>query len=184
MNILKLICIIKILLKHKFNFIQVSLKNFSLFNYSCIYTGNTFIYATMIPMVLPMLLNIILFIPIVKEIQRHISMQGKFQKKRQLMTRFVMTFSCSLLLGLTWTFGLFSLISDLRAPFQWLFCIFNSLQGFFIFIFNVVRNKDAKELWIKTLTFNSKRNRAHTTSKDSIIYKLKTRNQSSSTSQT
>ncbi|CAB4000967.1 adhesion G- coupled receptor G7-like [Paramuricea clavata] len=37
------------------------------------------------------------------------------------------------LLGLTWLFG-FLAIDDAKLAFQWLFCIFNSLQGFLVFI--------------------------------------------------
>ncbi|CAB4006858.1 adhesion G- coupled receptor G6-like [Paramuricea clavata] len=37
------------------------------------------------------------------------------------------------LLGLTWIFGILA-INDAKLAFQYLFCIFNSLQGFVVFI--------------------------------------------------
>ena len=37
------------------------------------------------------------------------------------------------LLGLTWLFGILA-IGDAKLAFQYLFCIFNTLQGFFVFI--------------------------------------------------
>jgi hypothetical protein len=43
------------------------------------------------------------------------------------------------LLGLTWVFGLFA-VNENTVVFAWLFTIFNSLQGVFIFILHVVRN--------------------------------------------
>ncbi|CAI8057705.1 Adhesion G protein-coupled receptor L3 [Geodia barretti] len=43
------------------------------------------------------------------------------------------------LLGLTWVFGLFA-VNENTVVFAWLFTIFNSLQGLFIFIFHVIRN--------------------------------------------
>ncbi|XP_041363782.1 adhesion G-protein coupled receptor D1-like isoform X2 [Gigantopelta aegis] len=44
------------------------------------------------------------------------------------------------ILGLTWVFGVFSVNQDL-VVFQYLFAIFNSLQGFFIFLFHCLLNK-------------------------------------------
>ena len=41
------------------------------------------------------------------------------------------------LLGLTWLFGILA-IGDAKIAFQYLFCIFNTLQGLFVFIFFVV----------------------------------------------
>ena len=37
------------------------------------------------------------------------------------------------LLGLTWLFGIIA-IGDAKLAFQYLFCIFNTLQGLFVFI--------------------------------------------------
>ncbi|XP_065905004.1 uncharacterized protein [Dysidea avara] len=49
------------------------------------------------------------------------------------------------LLGLTWIIGILAVNNDTVA-FAWIFAILNSLQGVFIFIFHVVRNKQvAKE---------------------------------------
>ena len=38
-------------------------------------------------------------------------------------------------------------IGDLRLPFQILFCVFNSLQGFLIFILHVSNNDSVIEEW-------------------------------------
>ncbi|XP_065911124.1 latrophilin-like protein LAT-2 [Dysidea avara] len=49
------------------------------------------------------------------------------------------------LLGLTWIIGVLA-VNDDTVAFAWIFAILNSLQGVFIFIFHVVRNKQvAKE---------------------------------------
>ena len=44
------------------------------------------------------------------------------------------------LLGLTWVFGYFY-ISEEALPVAYLFTIFNSLQGVFIFVFHCLMNK-------------------------------------------
>ncbi|XP_063405028.1 uncharacterized protein LOC134688340 [Mytilus trossulus] len=48
------------------------------------------------------------------------------------------------LFGVTWVFGVLSMSKDLVA-FQYLFAIFNSLQGFFIFIFHCLMDKRVNE---------------------------------------
>lgn len=52
------------------------------------------------------------------------------------------------LLGLAWVFGFVS-IGDARLVFAYLFCIFNSMQGFAIFVFFVFRERNARTLWFE-----------------------------------
>ena len=47
---------------------------------------------------------------------------------------------------MTWVFGFFA-IEGARLVFQYLFCIFNSVQGLFIFLFHVLRDKGVREAW-------------------------------------
>ena len=54
---------------------------------------------------------------------------------------------CSILMGLTWIIGLFA-VADLKFAVQVLFCVFNSLQGFFIFVFYCARNQDVRKEWL------------------------------------
>ena len=51
-----------------------------------------------------------------------------------IITRLKRGVAIIVLLGLTWIFGLLSLIQGSSLVFQYLFGIFNSLQGFFIFV--------------------------------------------------
>lgn len=60
--------------------------------------------------------------------------------------------SCSSLMGVTWVLGVFA-IGELTFTFQLLFTIFNSLQGFFIFIFYCALNKDAVNEWKRFFGF-------------------------------
>ena len=63
--------------------------------------------------------------------------------KRVLISIFGIMF----LFGMSWVFGALT-ISDASLVFQYLFAIFTSLQGFFIFFFFCVLDKEARELWI------------------------------------
>lgn len=54
------------------------------------------------------------------------------------------------LLGLTWVFAIFA-IDTAKIVFQYLFAIFNTLQGLFIFVFYCMFKKDAQLAWRKKL---------------------------------
>ena len=57
------------------------------------------------------------------------------------------------LFGLTWLFAVLTIsVTGLRQIFQILFVIFNSFQGFFIFLFFCIFNKEAIESWREFLT--------------------------------
>ena len=59
-------------------------------------------------------------------------------------------FSIMNMYGLTWLFAIFT-FTDGSFAFQLLFAIFNSLQGFFMFIFFCVLGKEARESWAHVL---------------------------------
>ena len=46
-------------------------------------------------------------------------------------------------LGLTWLFGVLA-ISDAKLVFQYLFCIFNSIQGLLVFIFHCILSVETR----------------------------------------
>ena len=57
------------------------------------------------------------------------------------------------LFGLTWLFAILTIsVTGLRETFQILFTVFNSFQGFFIFLFFCVFNKEALESWKEFLS--------------------------------
>jgi 7 transmembrane receptor (Secretin family). len=96
-----------------------------------------------------------LFIPVIRKIQHHMTIRSTLQKSQtSLWRRFKITLSCSALLGLTWVFAYLA-IGDARELFQWLFCITNSLQGLFIFIFYVLLNKGLIKDWKNIIMPNS-----------------------------
>ena len=69
------------------------------------------------------------------------------------------------LLGLSWIILLFTVVgadTNIYAAFaiQWLFVFFNSLQGFFLFVFFVAFNRDARDLWFNFLCSYVKRRKS------------------------
>ena len=67
---------------------------------------------------------------------------------REVATRLKRAFYISILIGLTWVFGLLSFIAPLYLPFQVLFEVFNSLEGFAIFLIFCLREKEVRKAWI------------------------------------
>ena len=72
-------------------------------------------------------------------------------------------FAASSLLGLTWIFGVMA-VGDARDFFQYLFTIFNSLQGFFIFFFYTARNPEVKKAWMIALGLREEKTTSFTES--------------------
>lgn len=54
-------------------------------------------------------------------------------------------------IGLTWLFAFFA-VDKVALPFQILFCIFNSLQGFLLFLLLYIRDKSMREALEKLLS--------------------------------
>lgn len=59
-------------------------------------------------------------------------------------------FTVMVLLGVTWLFGPLA-INEMKLIFNYFFCILNSLQGFFIFVFRCLLNPEAKMAWIQLI---------------------------------
>ena len=102
-----------------------------------------------------MIFNSVIFGCVIFVLIRHIRgtagrMKQKIDHKKavQLMVRIG---GVMVLFGLTWLFAVLTVsVPGLRETFQILFTIFNSLQGFFTFIFLCILNQDACESWKQT----------------------------------
>ncbi|KAI8502497.1 hypothetical protein Bbelb_200850, partial [Branchiostoma belcheri] len=116
----------------------------------CWLKGNQLYYGFLLPVGLVLLFNTVVYIMVITKLTCGGKTKGKVDdnnsggKKQQLR----IAIAVMVLVGLTWIFGFF-MISDGRVFFSYLFCIFNSLQGFFIFIFHCLRQKEVQNLWFK-----------------------------------
>ena len=88
------------------------------------------------------------------------SRQGKAVSNKTILRLLVSISGVMLLFGLTWIFAILTFsVTGLRETFQILFVIFNSFQGFFIFVFVCILNKEVLESWreiISCRTYRSK----------------------------
>ncbi|XP_065838360.1 adhesion G-protein coupled receptor G2-like isoform X2 [Oscarella lobularis] len=100
------------------------------------------------PAALILATNIVLYILIVRAVWTSRRHSVKHQMKENV-ARARAAFVILTLTGLTWVFGFFS-IRELEGHlvFNYLFAIFNGLQGFLIFLFHCVLQKDVRSQWI------------------------------------
>ena len=121
--------------------------------------GYAFYIAVVVPVATILVANTGTLIIVMYNLYRHGQKKarklsdGDENKKPMFDTAMVISqtriaFACNVLLGITWVFALLA-VGKATIFFQWLFCIFNSLQGFFIFVFYTIRNQDVKKAWVK-----------------------------------
>ena len=97
-----------------------------------------------------LLFNIVVFVLVIRVLLKHSrrkivgATDGK--KYKGTLKTLISIVSIMVMFGLSWLFGAFT-ISGASIVFSWLFVIFNSLQGFFLFLFFCVVGKDARDEW-------------------------------------
>ena len=105
-----------------------------------------------------MIFNTVIFVWVIVVLVRH-TRGTAARKKESVSNKTIIRLMISIggvmfLFGLTWLFAIltFSSPEGLRETFQIIFTIFNSFQGFFIFLFFCVFNKEALESWKELLS--------------------------------
>ena len=106
---------------------------------------SAFIGAIYTPMALSLIYNFTVLALIVRSLKSRgtTALADKRSSSRQLL-RVILFISC--LLGLTWSFAVPVILSD-DIAFQYIFALFNTLQGFFVFIFHIARSEDVQKSW-------------------------------------
>ncbi|XP_012944090.1 adhesion G-protein coupled receptor G4 [Aplysia californica] len=123
-------------------------------NYGFVNTGlcwlrNPAFYAAFVgPVCLILLLNCAAFALVIRQLRS----SSKLNKtdRNSTVQRLRGAIGVVILLGLTWIFAIFA-IDRASVVFYYLFAIFNSLQGLFIFIFYCLLKKDAVAAWKRSL---------------------------------
>lgn len=98
-----------------------------------------------------LLFNAVIFILVIGVLIKHNrkkigkAADTKTQRKSNIRLTISM-FGIMFLFGLTWVLAAFT-INGASLIFQILFAVFNSMQGFFIFIFFCVLSSDVRQLW-------------------------------------
>ena len=113
--------------------------------------------AFLAPILAVMVFNVVIFIWVIVVLVRHT--RGTAARKKEAVgnktiIRLMISISgVMFLFGLTWLFAILTFSAPgLRETFQALFTVFNSFQGFFIFLFFCVFSKEAREYWKEVLS--------------------------------
>eukprot|EP00057_Strongylocentrotus_purpuratus_P011857 XP_011666331.1 PREDICTED: G-protein coupled receptor 64-like [Strongylocentrotus purpuratus] len=104
----------------------------------------------LVPMAIILIINIAVFILAMRRLQNSARLVGRVKKdckteRQETLERIQNGIALLLLLGFTWTTGYLTLINvDFT---ELLFIIFNSLQGFFIFVLYCLRKETIRKQW-------------------------------------
>ena len=112
--------------------------------------GYPFYITVVLPVAAILFANTVTLIIVMNKLYQHGKEKARKQsdgdenKKPMIDTAMIISqsriaFACNVLLGITWIFALLA-VGKATMYFQWLFCIFNSLQGFFVFVFYTLDN--------------------------------------------
>lgn len=110
--------------------------------------GYSFYFGVLLPVGLILVGNFAIIIMVMRSLIR--TKANAVGQGKDIQQQAKIAFAASCLLGLTWIFGVLA-VGDARDFFQYLFTIFNSLQGFFIFFFYTARNPEVKKAWMIAL---------------------------------
>ena len=118
---------------------------------SCFPQGESAHFGVLLPVVLILAVNFTLFFIILVKFTRTKRPIGKSEENNNLR-QVRIGLSISVLLGLSWILAIFA-VKDAEYTFQLLFCIFNSLQGFFIFVLYALTSEIVRKELVKSWIF-------------------------------
>ena len=124
-------------------FIQYSIAKFS----SCRVNGLPFYIGFLGPICLILLSNLVIFGIIMYKLSTRPTRSMDPKETSEAMQRLKRAFGIMILMGLTWIFGAIA-VEDFRLVFQYTFAICNSLQGFAIFVFYCLSQKNVRDAWL------------------------------------
>ncbi|XP_033125664.1 adhesion G-protein coupled receptor G6-like [Anneissia japonica] len=99
-----------------------------------------------------LIINSVIYIQVIRQLtcrRKLTKVKTDKNKMSEVSVRVQNAITIMMLLGLTWIFGFLSIDSSdaVRDLFQLIFCVCNSLQGFFVFLFFCVRRRDVRNSW-------------------------------------
>ena len=111
------------------------------------------------------LFNTVVFVLVIRVLLKHSSrkMKGASNTKKTKGTfkALISIISIMSMFGLQWLFGALT-IAKASLVFQWLFVIFSTLQGLFLFLFFVAFGKETRDEWFNVLSFGRRKRRMTT----------------------
>ncbi|XP_014679513.1 PREDICTED: adhesion G-protein coupled receptor G7-like, partial [Priapulus caudatus] len=102
-----------------------------------------FYYGFLLPLCVILACNVVVLVLVVKAFtcDRKMALRSNQSRRVVVVRQLVALAALVAVMGLTWLFGLLAAAGWLAG--HYLFCIFNSLQGFIIYFFAVLKSKAA-----------------------------------------
>uniref|UniRef100_A0A3Q0QTH0 Adhesion G-protein coupled receptor G6 n=1 Tax=Amphilophus citrinellus TaxID=61819 RepID=A0A3Q0QTH0_AMPCI len=126
-------------------------KNNQKTNYHCWIMNEAVFYATCVGyFCLVFLLNVAMFVVVMLQICGRNGKRSNRTLREEVLRNLRSAISLTFLLGMTWGFAFFAW-GPVRLTFMYLFAIFNSLQGLFIFIFHCALKENVQKQWRRYL---------------------------------
>uniref|UniRef100_A0A8C3XIG1 Adhesion G-protein coupled receptor G6 n=1 Tax=Chelydra serpentina TaxID=8475 RepID=A0A8C3XIG1_CHESE len=96
------------------------------------------------------LMNVAMFVVVMVQICGRNGKRSNRTLREEVLRNLRSMVSLTFLLGMTWGFAFFAW-GPLNLPFMYLFAIFNSLQGLFIFVFHCAMKENVQKQWRRHL---------------------------------
>ncbi|XP_022110684.1 adhesion G-protein coupled receptor G2-like [Acanthaster planci] len=113
--------------------------------------GNAFYFGLLLPIGLILLLNFVIFVAVMRQLKRNANKMASQNRRQTTVQRLRNAVGISVLLGLTWIFGLLAIVQTSTFVFQVLFAVFNSAQGLLIFVLFCVRQAEVRQEWRRVI---------------------------------
>ena len=107
-------------------------------------SGTPFNFGVLLPVAVTIFFNVVILITVLVYLARKPSVSSSRSRQAEHQQRVKMGLLSSVLLGITWIFGLLA-VGQATYVFMLLFDILNAFQGFIIFVAFTVRNPIVKE---------------------------------------
>ncbi|XP_018326590.1 uncharacterized protein LOC108737907 [Agrilus planipennis] len=133
----------------------------------CYPRNETLYFGVLLPILLILLVNVYVFVAVMNNIRKS---HAKFShvSKDMLRRELYLAILLSFLLGIPWLFGLMIEVSYfsnfLQTLFEYLFCIFASIEGFVLFFFYILLDSATRKMWCRY--FNNNFYKAPSTNKN------------------
>ncbi|XP_033116034.1 adhesion G-protein coupled receptor G6-like isoform X2 [Anneissia japonica] len=116
--------------------------------------GVAFFVSIIVPVAIVLTFNLSVFFRVLLVLFRSSRLPKKSVNSRfkRLSQRAQNAIGISVLLGLSWFFGFMTFDTEHDYIFDILFCLMNSLQGLFIFVFFCLKQKEVRTIWVSKLS--------------------------------
>ena len=112
--------------------------------------GLIFYLAVMAPTIILLTVNFIVCVAVVKRIASvGRNLRTNQPKSKQAREKWTACFFNIVLLGLFWIFGFLSADATYSVVFHYLFCVTTTLQGFFLSVLYVGKDRNVRQLWLR-----------------------------------